>query len=152
MGTNFYLIHPIPQEKKEELKKFIDSTDDIEDITNAVDDILDTQKNYETEDTRYKIHIGKRSMGWQFLFSRTLEDYCALTRNGITEWLKTGQIVDEYGEKYSSEDFWKEVEACKDGMTSYDYEKKHPDEHTRAGYGDYINDGLRFTGYKTYFC
>lgn len=144
MGTNFYLIHPIPQEKKEEFKRKVDSTDNLDEIYDAITEVFGVKEDYRTGDTNYRVHIGKRSCGWQFLFSRAIERHCRLTEKGIKKWLGTGKIVDEYGDEYTVEEFWKEsVEGFKSGITSDEYYKEHPEERFRSY--DYLTNGLRFT-------
>lgn len=152
MGTNVYLMKPLKKEDKNKLINKIKNCLYYEDVLNEVERILQPRYEYETGDSFYKIHIGKRSSGWKFLFSRNLNKYCLLDRDNITNWLKTGDIVNEYGERISLEKFWKEyVDDFADGMTCEDYYKKHPEERRYLGnYGDIMINGLRFT--KDYSC
>ena len=140
MGTNFYYIRPIPQSKKTEMKSRIDEINNIEDLYEMITDVLEPHVDPTTEDNVYNIHIGKRSGGWQFLFSLAISDYCeSLTKEGILDWLRTGIIVDEYGEKYTPEQFWKEcVDDCSNGKISNE--------------NDQVINGLRFTDGKYFFC
>ena len=58
------------------------------------------------------LHIGKQSAGWAFIFS------AAEGPKSWAEWkalLATGQIVDEYGEAVSLEQFEAMIEARKGG-------------------------------------
>lgn len=143
MGTNFYFVRPISQSKKDEIKQRIDKIDNIDDIYEMINDILKPQINSSTDDNIYNVHIGKRSCGWQFLFSSGIYDYWdfksePFNKESIIAWLSTGIVVDEYGEKYTPEQFWKEcVDDCADGL---------------IGENDIIINGLRCTNGKYFFC
>ena len=92
MGTNFYLKKKLSSNLKEQVKEFLDN-DDYE----SVKDILDSVE---------PIHIGKRSYGWKFLWNVNNFNYYRPVEKEVYEWLKnSGEIVDEYGNKYDFEDF-----------------------------------------------
>lgn len=71
-------------------------------------------------------HIGKRSAGWQFLFCPYIKIRKGFwdtghvvspwnnTLESIKEFLAREDVVieDEYGRKYTSEQFWKEIGSC----------------------------------------
>lgn len=63
------------------------------------------------------IHIGKSSGGWQFIFNHHNWQYFNSLET-LKEWLKSGTIIDEYGEECTFEDFWNKVESKKDGLSS----------------------------------
>lgn len=51
------------------------------------------------------IHIGKRSAGWQFLWNANNFQYFKPNSKSLKKWLQSGEIVDEYGESFTYEQF-----------------------------------------------
>lgn len=96
-----------------------------------------------------KIHLGKRSGGWQFLW-QTQPEYYQESLKSIQEFLTSGdyEIIDEYEESYSFEEFINsELKRCLySGYTYTTYQKDHPEERPiPPQYMDWItSDGLRF--------
>ena len=137
MGTNYYLC---PIIKEEELKKLSNSLKECKtlyELENSIHEITDYKKD--------RIHIGKSSYGWQFLFNLNIESYVpTISRNNIDKWLTTGIIFDEYDNKVDRKDFWKIVDSKKDGMDYEEYYKNFPEDLDYRGYDQHI-DGLRFT-------
>ena len=158
MGTNFYAKIPKKSREKEkflkEAKVFINS-DDFE----RADICLN-----EAEFTR--IHLGKRSAGWKFLFNANRGKYYDLTRKGITKFVESeasGKVVDEYGQEFTIKDFWEdEIKNFLDKgydlesyykknpeyiLGDYCYERKVPEleKYNPNRYGEFYSDGLRFT-------
>jgi len=68
------------------------------------------------------VHIGKQSFGWAFLFSDRYPDK--------KSWKKmidrsTGvYIVNEYGDKVGRKKFWEMIEATKNKLNAWTYEKE----------------------------
>ena len=137
MGTNYYLC---PIIKEEELKKLSNSLKECKtlyELKNSIHEITDYKKD--------RIHIGKSSYGWQFLFNLNIESYVpTISRDNIDKWLATGIIFDEYDNKVDRKDFWKIVDSKKDGMDYDEYYKNFPEDCDYRGYDQHI-DGLRFT-------
>ena len=137
MGTNYYLC---PIIKEEELKKLFNSLKECKtlyELKNSIHEITDYKKD--------RIHIGKSSYGWQFLFNLNIESYVpTISRNNIDKWLATGIIFDEYDNKVDRKDFWKIVDSKKDGMDYDEYYKNFPEDCDYRGYDQHI-DELRFT-------
>lgn len=137
MGTNYYLC---PIIKEEELKKLSNSLKECKtlyELKNSIHEITDYKKD--------RIHIGKSSYGWQFLFNLNIESYVpTISRNNIDKWLTTGIIFDEYDNKVDRKDFWKIVDSKKDSMDYNEYYKNFPEDCDYRGYDQHI-DGLRFT-------
>lgn len=107
MGTNFELRERINKEKKEKLKSLIDE----ENWEDLIDNIPEN------------IHIGKRSTGWKFLWDAHDFRYFKPNKESLIEWLKSGDIYDEYGRKYSFEQFWNK-EIWFDGFDCETYYQK----------------------------
>lgn len=112
-------------------------------------------------------HIGKSSGGWQFHFRGYRED--ALT--SYEEWLIQlsdlgREIVDEYGEVISLEDFKDKVARKQDGINHFriimntpntdnerDYLKRNPPRYYDIDYNQRCwidHEGYAFTGWE--FC
>ena len=105
MGTNFYLRRNLSNDQKELLKQYIDQ------------DEYDKIRDNLPED----IHIGKRSYGWKFLWNANKFQYFKPNIESLYEFLKSGDIYDEYGEKYTFGQFINdELKNCID--TGYDIE------------------------------
>ena len=72
-----------------------------------------------------EIHLGKKSAGWKFLFHKTneIKDF-----DSFCEYIKTGEIYDEYDRKISVENLLDIIENSKN-------EKSHiPDSEIINGY------------------
>lgn len=107
MGTNYY-ARPIKQiQAINDLKVLAEF--DIR--ANSSTDLYDIIKEWaemkiaQLED----IHIGKSSAGWRFLFNHNDWQYYT-NINELKEWLKEYEIVSEYKEVISFEEFWQMVE------------------------------------------
>jgi hypothetical protein len=159
MGTNFYVKLPIKVRKniKERIIKLIES----DDWEMAHDEI---QKHVKIDENT--VHIGKRSYGWKFLFDAHYAKYYDFNKKSITEFMKKGKLVDEYGEEYTPEKFWKSVSEFEDGEDAESYEQKYnknsqpmmttvtPDKvfekYNPNRYGEFYGDGLRFTIFEDF--
>lgn len=109
MGTNYYFIPK--HDELAEIQKAHELVDE-----RRWNDLIDFIENDITE----KIHIGKSSMGWQFLFNHNNGKYYAKTRKSIDDFIRgEGNLVDEYGENITPDDFWNIVDNHKDGLNSY---------------------------------
>lgn len=114
MGTNFYIKKYMTPEQKKEVIDAInnDQYDEARDIMNEVKDI----------------HIGKRSGGWKFLWDANEFKYFEPTKESLIEWLKSGQIIDEYDQEFTFDEFWnKELDGFWDGYDAITYEKDYPE-------------------------
>lgn len=167
MGTNYYVRRGIRPSKIEELKKLVNQKD-------IYDGTLQ-----EALDEFQEIHIGKSSMGWQFLFDHNNYKYYTTSKDDINRFIQEclddgGTFEDEYGNSITLEDFWKMVEEKKDGFTQktyYDYALQeyedyllnpdkykdryikpyHPTDYSSSYPEIYGEGGLRFS-YSTDFC
>lgn len=135
MGTNFY-ARIIPSEKdKQELIDAInnDNPDLVEELTQ---ELYGARNEYTGIGAR--IHLGKRSGGWKFLWNPNVikvwdSDACEyahnyvypLTREGIMKFVMRPdvEIYDEYGEKWDNWEFFNEaLNWCKDGLDGKEYQ------------------------------
>ena len=112
MGTNFYAIKQLPNSIKGKICELIE-TDRYDEAKKLFDD------NYE------KIHIGKSSFGWKFIFDYNHFKYYDLNRKSINDFLCRNDVklYDEYGEQVSIDDFWILVDSKKDGYDNMSYYK-----------------------------
>lgn len=152
MSTNFYLQKRITQADKDQLIDLINN-----DKWNESRELLNELTEY--------IHIGKRAAGWKFKWNAHKFKYFEPSKESLCEWLKSGIILDEYGNEYSFEEFWKENESFINDHTGYDLNKWYLEGHDRwfnidysqfmkpyeqynlniNKYGEFYIDDLRFT-------
>lgn len=113
MGTNFYAVKKIPNSIKGKLCELIEN-DSYEEAKSLFED------NYE------KIHIGKSSCGWKFIFNYNHFKYYDLNRKSINDFLNRNDITlyDEYGDIISVEEFWNLVDSKEDGYDNITYYKE----------------------------
>lgn len=109
-----------------------------------------------------KIHIGKRSAGWKFLWDANDFKYFEPTKESLIEWLKSGQIIDEYDQEFTFDEFWNDcLNRFRDGYDAITYEKDHPvRNYLRQSYtifhgipvtlGEFYIDDLRFSIYSDF--
>lgn len=153
MGTNFYLRKKLSHKEKEIAKQYIDD--------NKYDEVREMLPN--------DIHIGKRSYGWKFLWDAHFFEYFEPTKESLLDWLKSGQIIDEYGEEFTFEQFWNDelvgfldkgwdIKAYYEDKPEEKYHwfdftsrinefiRKYPNLNININkYGEFYIDDLRFT-------
>lgn len=154
MGTNYYRI---PSEKEfSELKKVIinhlNELDDFsfsDNFSECFGDVI----NYDYKDEeghKLKVHLGKRSGGWKFLWNFHRNKFYH-DKKSLIEFIKGGRIFDEYGEEWTSEEFINmAMNWCPDGYDSENY----PDKNSFIDWHDLFIDGLRVSNpsnESTYF-
>ena len=154
MGTNYY-ARIIP--KEEDNQKLIDAINDDKD--DLIEDLASELYGNRNEYTRKgnKIHLGKRSSGWKFLWNPNVIKYWSidhetkecvsvvkydyvypLTKQGITDFCNRKDVVItyEYGTIYDSEEFLEMAFSWgqPDGYTGKTYEESHKED---SGYKNY---------------
>jgi hypothetical protein len=114
MGTNFYkVLKPkyTKKQKAEITKKINEQTKKLKEYFNDNNyiDRYDIEDYYEMLNKLrpVRVHLGKRSCGWQFLWNHNNEKYYKKTLQSIREFLDedNGFIIDEYGERFTTEQF-----------------------------------------------
>lgn len=135
MGTNIYArINPLKAEREKfalKLKEVIDKNqfgmqDQIEDL------IAEFNCRYA------KVHLGKRSAGWKFLW-QTNYDYYDTTKESIDAFLRRDDVTlyNEYDEILMPEEVWDEYASAEGDVGD--------------GGGEFVTEeGLRFSRYD--FC
>lgn len=124
MGTNFYAYRKpdIQTEEYLELAQLAERHD-----AEGIDKWLSARKE-KFENAR--IHIGKSSYGWRFLFNHNNWKYYDYSRESINAFLESCDcIYNEYDEKITIEEFWLLVDSKKSGFTGKQY---HENEVKRA--------------------
>ena len=141
MGTNFY-ARIIPKEE------------DIKRVNRIIDGYL-TGNTLEVDDdilkdAVQKIHLGKRSSGWQFLWQANLK-YYQDNLESIKEFLSRDDVIiyNEYEERFTLEEFLdKEIGYCLYNdpdkfINGRQYAEKHNESFD--DFGEWTTeDGLRF--------
>lgn len=132
MGTNFYFIPKISDEDKNEIITSIDNLKRVFEDNPALLKITADDLCYTIYEKVKKIHLGKRSGGWQFLWNHNRFKLYGPTIKSIRKYLENteGQIVDEYGEKFTVEQFFNDeigyyLYRNEDCMTAEDYHSKY---------------------------
>lgn len=152
MGTNFYIRQRVSQQQKEE-------------IINSIN----KENWYNLKQLIPKeIHIGKRSCGWKFLWNANHFQYFNPNKESLIQFLKSGQIYDEYGEQFTFDQFWNDEIAhhINDDFNKWDLETYYKENHENYirceedyiirdfkdrwninvnPYGEFYIDDLRFT-------
>lgn len=169
MGTNFYkVLKPkyTKKQKAEITKKINEQTKKLKEYFNDNNyiDRYDIEDYYEmlNELRPVKVHLGKRSGGWQFLWNHNNEQYYKKTLQSIREFLDAdnGFIVDEYGECFTTEQFLNDEigEAMYNDpdrfINGYQYDEKEKSVYSWAKCSKHeftTSEGLRFST-STEFC
>jgi hypothetical protein len=157
MGTNYYRIPSVEEmeDRREDLLKQVQSIEiDPASISSnfkirvKMDDYSEGMNPWERFTDDIEVHLGKRSMGWKFLWNFHKKRYYS-DKEELFSFIRSGRVVDEYGEEVDVEEFiqmaleWGQP----DGYDTQTYSAKYPSEHVnwmniKDYYDDYI-DGLR---------
>ena len=108
MGTNYYRRR-IPTE--EELSKLHSSLDKY-----IKGEIFESEFTDMVNDIIKETHICKMSYGWKVLFDHNWGKLYTVNRKGLEDFLNEPNtfISDEYGDKYTPEQFWEIVKSHND--------------------------------------
>ena len=111
MGSNFYRI---PKEE-EMTKRHVQLYEDVRRIKltpsnienefkEPIEDSWETQSVWDKFIDGTKIHLGKRSAGWKFLWNFNENKHYS-NKEDLLNFLRSGRIVDEYGSEENVEEF-----------------------------------------------
>jgi hypothetical protein len=107
MGINYFKVLPLTQDD-------IDKLDDL--LKQVKSEIMEDRKiSYETKEqfeefSKRKVHLGKSSKGWQFLWNHNNGKYYDPNLKSIEKFLnEPGEIIDEHGEKHTPQSFMDEI-------------------------------------------
>lgn len=149
MGTNYYAIKKIPNSIKLKICASLDN-----DLYDEAQDLFNS--NYK------KVHIGKSSYGWKFIFNYNNFRYYDLTKDSINSFLCQKDIIlkDEYNNIIDIDYFWNMVKSKENGLDNYSYYKDKEnfnlflfEEETpfdlldkfEVSCHEFYSDGLRFS-------
>ena len=160
MGTNYYRIptHEEVEKRKErlieEVQNLVLTPSNIErDFNESVDGTWETYNPWERFTQDMRIHLGKRSSGWRFCWNFHHNKYYT-NREELLAFIRSGRVVDEYGEEMSAEEFIEmALNWCPDGLIGdkeYHTNKKGQYWVTESMY-DIDIDGLRVSS-SSEFC
>ena len=155
MGTNFYRIPSVDEmeERKIRLQARIIglklTPDLVENCFAYIDDPDDQWTRLSPWDefvNGTRVHLGKRSGGWKFLWNWNKQKYYK-SKEELLDFVRSGRIVDEYGEEISAEEFIEMALSWgqEDGWDSESYHRDNPDSRSiwsNEKHEEYI-DGLR---------
>ena len=101
------------------------------------------------------VHVGKRSGGWVFAWDHNDWKHFGKSREELFSFIRSGRVVDEYGEEMDPEEFIKmALEWCPDGMTNPKYYEQMKNEGKYVGspesYNDIIVEDLRFMNFTDF--
>ena len=178
MGTNYFGRILPSKERKKELHDAIEA-DDFSLISRLKAEMYDSiQLDDDNEIIGGKVHLGKSSCGWKFLWNPNvfvirqghLEDtptgrryvpdpsipkyFYPLTKQGLHDFIFRDDVLvyDEYGEKQDKEEFWKFALEWgqSDGWDAASYEKYEREHgiYTQFPVTGELTDLLRQEGYK----
>ena len=127
MGTNFYCKRIPTQEQLNSIAKLV--------VSKQIDEAID-----KLNEVNEKIHICKRSCGWQVGFDHNNGGYYQPTRKSLEEFLsQPGMvIIDEYNNEYSYDEFWKEIDEHNANPRNTCDSKKYIEEQKINDYPSYI--------------
>lgn len=91
---------------------------------------------------RDRLHIGKSSMGWAFLFRAYRKPYDDYAISSVKQWKEflsqeNVTIEDEYSRPLTQKEFW--------ALVKYKNENEHPDTKAMESVDDFRDEGCRFT-------
>jgi len=93
MGMNYYLIQKNESE-----------------ILDAVYKVLKELNAYNYSIKPMRVHLGKSSSGWQFIFDHNDFKYFSRNIHSFMTFVSQYQIIDQYEKKYTFEEFFKIVD------------------------------------------
>lgn len=109
MGTNYYRI-PSEAEINSKHKKLLDDIRNLDLSPKSIE--REFYSNTESSNTwlnfikGIKVHLGKRSGGWKFLWDFNNDEYYS-NREELFSFIRSGRVVDEYGDEIEVEEFIK---------------------------------------------
>lgn len=144
MGTNFFCIEKISRRQRSKIKSLLREYIEVVDKVNTACDFHELHSKYNEmilESIPERVHLGKRSYGWQFLWDFHNGRYFKANLESIKKYLKDKIIFDEYGEVFSLDQFLNEEIA--DYLYNTDGKLYDGVESLPSYY--FISDGLRFS-------
>ena len=160
MGTNFYCKRIPTQDQLNSIADLV--------VNKKIDEAIER-----LHEVNKKIHICKRSCGWQIGFDHNNGEYYQPTRKSLEEFLSQPDIIifDENENEYTCEEFWKEIDEHNENPRNTWDSKKYMQEQNEPSWSicwsdiqnvkemfgietlvnDFYNGGLRWNVF-TDFC
>ena len=161
MSTNYFRL-PKPSEVRIKYLDLVEQINDIDIFSPAniysefrtVERGLDNLSPWNVFLENMKIHIGKRSSGWKFLWNFQ-EGKFYTSKEELLKFIRSGRIVNEYGEIQNTEEFikmaleWGQPDGC---VLNQEYIDKHKSNHSSyiSSYYDKEVDGLRVSSHTEF--
>ena len=161
MSTNYYKI-PKAGEVRVKYLNLVEQINDLDiwSSESIMNEFRDIEKGFERWSAwdefidGLKIHIGKRSSGWKFLWNFQDGKYYT-NKEELLKFIRSGRIVDEYGEIQNTEEFikmaleWGQPDGC---VLNQEYVDKHKSNHLSyiSSYYDKEVDGLRVSSHTEF--
>lgn len=158
MSTNYYRI-PNQKVVREKYLNLVEQVSDMDIFSPS--DVWDEFRTIEKGFERWspwdefvdglKIHIGKRSSGWKFLWNFNDDKYYS-NKEQLFKFIRSGRIVDEYGELQDTEEFikmaleWGQPDGKIVNKEYFDQQEKRGFRSSQFSSKDYYDkevDGLR---------
>ena len=166
MGTNYYRIPTVEEmeSRKQTLIGFVNNLELSPENIEGGFKLISPSKDWEwfspwemfSMDTN--VHLGKRSHGWKFCWNFHKDKYYS-DKESLLEYIRSGRVVDEYGEEINVEEFitmaleWGQP----DGLVVneiYRLQQRAKGSGSffdRPEYDDLIIDGLRVSSSTEFF-
>ena len=144
MGTNFFCVEKISRRQRSKIKSLLMEYIGLVDKADTACDFHELHSKYNEmilDIIPEKVHLGKRSHGWQFLWDYHDGRYFKANLESIKKFLKDKIIFDENNEVFSLDQFLNEEIA--DYLYNTDGKLYDCVELLPSYY--FISDGLRFS-------
>ena len=153
MGTNYYRTPTINEletrrnrlmSRIRQMELTVESVS--KDFTISDPNQFDNWSPWDEFSDSVKVHLGKRSMGWKFLWNFNDDKYFK-DKESLFKFIRSGRIVDEYGNEMNQEKFidmalgW----GKEDGYDSESYCLEYPERRTSWSKPERYVDGLRIS-------
>ena len=144
MGTNFFCVEKISRKQRSKIKSLLREYIGLVDKVDTACDFHELHSKYNkmiSDIIPERVHLGKRSYGWQFLWDFHDGRYFKANLESIKKFLKDKIIFDENKEVFSLDQFLNEEIA--DYLYNTDGKLYDCVELLPSYY--FISDGLRFS-------
>ena len=155
MGTNYYRI-PTHEEVEKQKSRLIEEIQSLDLTTGNIErgfssyseGTWDSYNPWDRFNKDMKIHLGKRSGGWQFCWNFNDNKFYS-NREELLKYILSGRVIDEYGTEQPVEEFIEmALNWCSDGLIgNAEYhetqQEKNPNYWYTVSTCDKVIDGLR---------
>ena len=153
MGTNYYRV-PTVNELESRKNRLMSRVRQMEltvesvnkNFTIGVTDQFENWSPWDEFTDNVKVHLGKRSMGWKFLWNFN-EDKFFNDKESLLEFIRSGRIIDEYGNELIMDEFIEMALSWgqEDGFDVESYYLEYPEHRNSWSKPERYVDGLRIS-------